>query len=415
MNARGRMFPRTMLAAMMLACTNIPLLAQDPVLPAGQQQRAATAWDQSLAFEAGNDVRRAREVLVQAYGPRPDIYSVCVRLAWLSLRLREGDQAVGLYRHARELPGALPEATQGLRSALTMAGYDALDRGDLRGARRAWTEALTIDANDADARRGLDLLGPASGVAPELWIGALSATADTAMVRVLYVAVPYRITDALSVRGAYRRVAVETTFDSKAIFGSQSEYFGGVAYERGITATELVGLALVNSEQTSWGAAIATRVGGRYGLTLMASGLHRTDGWNAQVAPQGFLWLRPYLALSAGVRVTHDSAMSPSSPLAGATIRWNRLVVDAQAHFGAERFAVGMAGPTVMSFNASTARGATVTGAITLGRNKDRVLFVQAQFESLRTPDGTTGNGSYTGWALGLRMLPPRSKTETTR
>src|SRR4051812_29944902 len=83
------------------------------------------AWDRSLALEAAGHVAEARTVIVDAFGAQPDSYAPCVRLAWLTLQLGDGAGAAELYRKGRQLPGALPEATTGLVSALTMAGYHA--------------------------------------------------------------------------------------------------------------------------------------------------------------------------------------------------------------------------------------------------------------------------------------------------
>jgi hypothetical protein len=309
-----------------------------------------------------------------------------------------------------------PQTPWDSAAALVRFGYHALDRGDLGAARRAWREALTLDRNALGAREGLDIVGPSSGAAPEAWFGHLSAKGDSSSAQAIYVALPYRINDAVSVRAAFRSIgSIATTTGATGIFGSQSEYYASVTLERGISATEVMALALSNTAGTITGIAASTRFGGKYGVSLTLSALNQTTGWNTQVIPEAFAWLGPSVAVWGGVRITSDSLLSAASPLLGITLRGGPVELDGQGHFGKERLAFGMAGPTVMSFLASTSRGMTLTGSLALGKTKSLVLFGQWQSEQLLTIDGTTGYGSYSGFAAGVRWIPGRNNLEGRR
>ena len=206
---------------------------QDAGPPGAPAARATSPWETSLSFEAANELEKARAALIDAYGPSPAIYSVTVRLAWLSLRMSRATEAIDLYARAQQLPGALPEATQGLALALTMEGYHQLDRGDIPAARRYLREALDSDPLSADASAGLALAGPSSGASPELWVGTLTASSNSSSAQLVYATLPYRIDDEFSVRAAFRHVgSAGAAPGTTGLFGSQDELFAGAAVER---------------------------------------------------------------------------------------------------------------------------------------------------------------------------------------
>ena len=128
--------------------------------PVGAQGKTVGAWDQSIALEAKNDLKGAERVLLDAYGATPQSYDVSLRLAWLSLRMREPNVAIERYRRARGMKDATPEATQGLASALTMGGFVAIDRGDMAAARGAFGEAVTLDPHLAKTLLVQRVVGP---------------------------------------------------------------------------------------------------------------------------------------------------------------------------------------------------------------------------------------------------------------
>ena len=383
--------------------------AQEPGPATGIATRQMSPWESSLAREAANDLPGARAALVNVYGPQPAIYAICVRLAWLSLRMGRYAESIDLYVRARALPGALAESTQGLVLALTAEGYRQLDRGNYPMARRDWRDAADLDPDAADARRGLAIVGASHGAAPDVWLGTFSATQNASSASVFYVGVPYRVDDQLSVRGAYRHIGpAKAAAGTTGLFGSQDELFGGVSVERGIVAGEVMAFSLMNSVATVPGIAFGGRIGGRYGATAMVAYMSVPAGTHAhaQASAQGFVWVMPSIALNGGVRYTHDPNVHSTSALVGATWAGERASVDVQVHAGTERYALTLAGPTIMSLDASTASGATVTASVALDKARMWTLFAQGQFDQLKTPDGVADMGSYTGVAVGLRWIP---------
>ena len=134
----------------------------------------------SLALEAQGDVLQARRIVVDAYGAQPEQYEPCLRLAQLSLQLRRSDEAVSLYRRARELSGNQPEASLGLGLALTMHGFDQTTRGALGQARSDYLEALIIDDSNLEAAKGLRALGGRRGTGVDVLASSLSMSAFSA-------------------------------------------------------------------------------------------------------------------------------------------------------------------------------------------------------------------------------------------
>ncbi len=396
----------------LLLCAGVANLAGAQAPPETPQAGPSPyAWSTSIALEQAGDLTQARSVMVASYGPRPTFYDPCVRLAWLNLLLRDAGEAIALYRRARQLEGALPEAGTGLASALTLAGYQALDRGDLSTARRSWEEALALNSSAGDARHGLGLVGASSGITPEVWAAQIAASDSSSTAKVLYIQVPVRLSGSLAVRGAYRRVGSATAgLGTASFFGSQNEVFFGVGLERGITATDAVAFQLSNVLGTSRGAAIGWRLGGRRGALFTVSAIHRSDGWNVQVAPLAFAWLTPSFSIAAGVRMTHDPLVSAASALADVTFRLGQVTLDLRGHAGTERWAFDLAGPTILSFLANASRGTTFTTSAQLSSNL--ALFAQGQYES-------TASSAATGWygsaAVGMRLTPSNAKPTQSR
>ncbi len=379
------------LAAARGACQDAPVLRATPAV-------TVSPWERSLALEAEGKLAQARQVLVDAFGPRPVYYEPAVRLAWLSFSMRDGAAAVELYRHARTLPGSLPEATTGLGLALTMRGYAELARGAFGAARGSWNEALAIDAANADARAGVDILGGPEGVTIEAWGAALSATSGSSRASVLYAQLPARLNNALAVRVALRQVSSPTFVGTKGVFSMQTELFGGIARDLGISTTELIAFSLAGSTYSHAGVALATRVGGTFGVTGTASVIGLASGTNVQFAPMVFAWLSPHVSLSGGVRITSDPALSAVSPIAAATLRSDRVALDVVAHAGKERWAFSDAGPTILSFLDNTSGGATGTLSWLAGRRVR--VFAQVQVEQ------TVSSGSYGSIGVGVRVTP---------
>ena len=383
--------------------------------------RAAGAWEQSLEREAQGDIVGARQLMRAAYGARPQAYDPCVRLAWLSFLLRDGAEAVTLYRRARALPGSLPEATAGLGLALTMRGYAELARGAFGDARASWRDALRIDSTNADALQGNRLIGGASGIAPEVWAAGISATKASSSAQVYFAALPARLDTDLGVRVALRQVASPTPSDTSGVFATQTEFYGGITKDIGRASVGLLGFVLrgatrstgsavvgprpgapfgtpTTSIASTAGAAVNLRVGGSYGLTATTSVIWRTGGTNLQVVPMAFVYLLPSIAISGGARFTRDSAFSGVSPMAALSVRRGGVTLDLAAHDGKEEWAFSAAGPTILSFRDQTSSGFTATAGWQPAHAF--ALFAQIQIEQ------TKSSGSLRSIGAGVRLNP---------
>jgi tetratricopeptide (TPR) repeat protein len=408
----------------------------------GDADLRAGAWDRSLAAERSGDLAGARATLARAYGARPDSYEVAVRLAYLSLKLRRGEEAIALYRLAAGLPGAGPEAQAGLGAALALLGYQELARGERAAARARFTAALAAAPGDADARRGLELAGPAAAVRPELWLGYLSAalgpTSDSTFAT--FLAAPWQVNDAVTVRVAYRHLEPLGTRPGAAagvaslqprgygpgggmggggtgggtgpggagggLRDRQDEAYASVRLERPRAAAELMGMLLLPSVGKAIGGPAGTvRLGRDYGLAVDGAGLALPGGWNGQVAPTAFYWPTPRLGLGAGARLTWDAAGAATSGRAGATVRLGRLDLDLGGHYGAERWPVSLGAASVLSVPGDLAYGGTLTATVRVTRAV--TLGLQGQLERVTQGPAT---GSYSSVALGLRLTPALGK-----
>lgn len=376
----------------------LPLAAQ-----AGPPERlpavpAASAWEQSLALEARADLVNAKQLLIDAFGKSPATYDVSVRLAWLTLRQGKGAEAADLYRRARTLPGSLPEATTGLGLALTARGYSQLERGALGEARSSWSEALTIDASNTDALKGIDLVGGGIGPSIDVWTAGLSATVNSSKARVFYTHVLARVDNDLAVRAAVRQVASPTFTGTSGAFAKQTEFYAGISRDMGISTNELIGFVITGTGRSNSGAAVTTRIGGNYGILASASIIARTGGTNLQIVPTAFWYASPNLSLSGGVRVTSDSAFSSVSPLASITWRNEKFLADVAAHFGKQQWAFSATGPSILSFLDKTSSGLTGT----LGWQLSRSLAFYGQLQA----EQTVSSGSFQSIGAGVHFTP---------
>lgn len=172
--------------------------------------------------------------------------------------------------------------------------------------------------------------------------------------------------------------------------------------EHGRTATEVVGFRLTNDLSSSNGAAVGVRVGGRVGATVTGSVIQTTSGANLQIAPVAYRWVKPSLRLSVGTRVTSDSALTGVSGMLGASWHGRQADVDVRMHAGTERWALDLAGPTILSFLNQTSGGGIVTASVPF--ETGATISVQAQMERYASP--TLGNGWYSSIAIGIRFVP---------
>ncbi len=392
------LFPCVALLTLLLAGPASPLRAQDGPPVRLPQAATAGAWEQSLALEGRGDFVAAKQLLIDAFGNAPATYDVAVRLAWLTLRQGKGADAVQLYRRARTMPGSLPEATTGLGLALTTLGYNNLDRGALGDARTAWSEALTFDASNEDAHKGIELLGGPPGVSAEVWAALVSATSASSKAQVFYAQLPIRLDNESAVRVAFRSVTSPTFVGKKGAFDAQTEFYGAISRDIGISTTELIGFAFAGTGRSNSGVALNTRVGGTFGVAATVSMIARTGKNNLQVAPSVFAWLSPNIAVSGGVRITSDSAFSAVSPMASLTVRNEHLTAQFDAHFGNEVWAFSPAGPSILSFLDRTSGG--FTGTVSWQATRAVAAFGQLQLEQTAT------SGSFQSIGIGVRIAP---------
>jgi hypothetical protein len=392
-------------------------------------------WDRSLALERAGRLDAARAVLEEAYGPAPESYEVAVRLAWLNLRQRRAAEAVRRYRAARALEGAGPEATQGLVSALTLAGYAALQRGERAAARAAFAEALALDPSAADARAGRRLAAPPPAWAPEAWLGGLYAGLGTVQTYggTVSLDVPWRPRDDFRLRLGFRHVetrtrgaggtAVATMLRPMAgygggsggggggsgsgmggLVGRQEEVYLSAAFTRRLFGAEIAGLVVAPSDtEVAGGGAASARVGFTWGGAADAAVLHLSDGWHTQLTPMAFYWPIPSFGLSAGARITLDPVGKDVSGRLGVTWRPRPLTLHVQGHYGAEHWPFDIAAFTITSLAATLEYGGTLTALLHVSPRID--LGLQLQVERLA---GGTGRGTYVTAGLGLRWSSGR-------
>lgn len=394
-----------LLAAHTVNAQGSPSQAAPQVVPPPTPPQPA-GWEQSIALESLGALAAAREAMVAAYGPRPAVYAPCVRLAWLSWRLGMVEEALRLYARARGLDADQPEAPAGEALVRVAQGWAQVARGELPAARRNWEQVLAtpqapVSARE-EARGGLQRIGYANEVAPELWGATIGATPGGSAASVLYVGVPVRVNAAHSLRVALRTVtgASARTADS-AFFASQVELFVGGGVEVQNVAMEGVLFRLATQAAGRSGAGVSARLGGTQGLTLTGAAISTGRGSNLQLAPALFRWVTPRLSLSAGARLTSDSGVAMTSVLAGAAYRAPRVALELRGHAGRERWALDMGGPTLLSFLGATDAGGTGTLSVAVTPR----LWVSAQGQAERLAPTAAGGGWYRSLAVGVRVV----------
>jgi hypothetical protein len=378
----------------------------------------AGAWDRSVELERDGQVAEARVLLEQAYGAQPSGYEVTVRLAWLSLRLDDAERAVPLYRRARTLEGAGPEATEGLASALTLRGYQALSRGERSEARASFSDALALRPGDEDATRGLDLARE-QRLAPGLWVGYLGERLGDfdASGWIAFARIPYRATDHLALLGAYRHneltLSVPTTTSTMRMGAMgqdgrtqqpwrQDEIYLGAGVGTASVWVDALGILIAStSEGVVGGEALRVRVGQRYGVVVEHAALRRDEGWNVQGSPLLFWEPSPALGLAAGARMTRDEAGTIGSGRAELRLSLAPVDVFVGGHVGRDRWPVSPVTPMVITVDADLTAGGSLLTLVAL--HPSWSIGLSGWLERLEQA-GTAG--IYGIAALGLRWSP---------
>lgn len=385
-------------------------------LPSDEQlTRRSGAWDGSVQLERTGRPRLARSLLTHAWGPQPSSYEVALRLGWLSLALGEGDQAAAAYDRARWLPGADYEAVLGLSSGLTMAGYDDYETGDAAGARESWRNALHLNPEAEDARRGL-VLAREQRFDPELWLAFVSSSApDQSLVGgSALIHLPLQLKDWVVLRAAYRHLesSVSTAPPAAAPMSSgrsgpsrrfsENDLFAGLGIGTPWLWLDAWGTALLLDGDKPVGGELARlRVGRRWGMSIDQAALGRQAGWNLQLAPQAFVWPIPELGLSAGVHTTLDEAGDEVGAIAGASLITSSLEIHLQGHLGRQRWPASVDGPTVLTADGDLTGGGKLTVMVPM--SEQWALGLQGQVERVEVDEGA---GVYGSAALGLRWSP---------
>jgi hypothetical protein len=133
----------------------------------------------------------------------------------------------------------------------------------------------------------------------------------------------------------------------------------------------------------------SVRVGSTYGLTVDGARLSAKGGpVNMQARPMAFLWIGEHVGLQAGARLTRDDRGHAVSVNAGGSLLLNPVTIRMEGHLGDEYWALGLAGPSIMSFAARTSYGGRAT--VLWSASKSVQLALQSEGERLRQ-EGASG------------------------
>lgn len=393
-----------LLAAVALAVAQLPTDAQ-------ADQRVG-AWDRSVELERAGDPRGARELLLAAWGPAPESYEVSVRLAWLTLELGRPNEAIALYRRARELPGAGPEATRGLASALVRAGFDAVEAGDRPLARRRFEEALELFPGDRDAERGLQL-AKERPFSAELWLGGLWVTSSEPALSggSGFLHARFAPTRALRLRAAYRLSVTSQEQSSRgngpgraggSITRTRHEGWAGVGLEARSWRAEVLGFGVFAAPAAAVpGQAARLSVGTSVGAALDEALLLPKGDTQVALRPMLFAWPTPALGLAAGARVTHGSEGTRVAAELGASLLTESVEVYASGLLGKARRPVFLDIPMIVDVEGELLEGGVLSVLVPVGRGL--ALGVSGEAHALDDDGDAITYGSL---AAGLRWSP---------
>lgn len=364
----------------------------------------ATAWDRSVALEQEGKIDEARRLLLDAWGPTSESYEVTVRIAWLSLQLREAEAAVSAYSRARTLAGAGEEARQGLSSALTLVGYRHLDRAEFDEAQRAFEQALAERPDHPDAQKGLWLVSRRPILAPEVWGGYLHRAGGGERSRgwLLTASLPWQITREVRLRASFRHAEMATSGLSTTGW-HQNDLFVDVGYEGRWFGGTLVGAALLPSQEDAVALAGARlRVGKWFGGQVEGSVFHREVGWSGQVLPTLYVHPIKALGLAGGARITGDPYGTVVSGYAGMSAFLGPVALSLSGHVGPERWPVTLSTPMVFSAGEELRLGGKLTALFSVSESWR--LGLDAQVERFESSAGT--KGIYVNVSAGAQFAP---------
>lgn len=388
----------------------IALLAS-PLPTEREEALRAGAWDKSVALEARGDPHAARKLLLEAWGPNPDSYEVSVRLAWLTLVVNRPAEAIPLYRRARTLNGAGPEATRGLVSALTRDGFAALEAGERERARRRFAEAHALLPGDPEARRGLELCRRQS-FGTELWVGVLVLSEPAVSGGFGFLQARVFPSDALRLRAAYRlSVTSQETSTRGAGMGAQRartttrtrhEGWVGAGFDARGWRAEVLGLGVFAQDTRAVpGQAARLSVGSRWGLALDEAALFESSATSLQLRPVAFAWPTASFGFSAGARFTHSSKAALWAGEVGASFVTDSVEVHLTALGGRAYKPVFLDVPLLVDSGEELGYGGLASVLFPVGESL--ALGVSAEAYVF---DAAAGMSSYGSLAAGLRWSP---------
>jgi len=372
-----------------------------------------SAWDRSVALERRGDLAAAERVMVQQYGPTPENYWVSLRLAYLALLQERYQEAVSRYQALRARSEAEGDADlpRGLASALAGRGWKSFKQDDVTQARADFHRALELDPANKSAQQGLRAVSDLPWVSPEVWSGATghSLGRDQWTGWASYAQLSLSFSHLLTVRAAGRFVHYWDTgrrspwalSNSRLSSYDLDEEFLGIAHEAPWWGGELLAVRSDTSETNAiLGGAGRLRLGKTWGATMEGAVLSTKGGpGNLQVRPMAFLWIGKTLGMQAGARLTWDDRGNGVSANAGFSVIVDTFTILIEGHVGDELWSFGVAGPSLMSFEAKTTYGGCGTILWSLG--KKWRLALQGEGERLRQEGA---NGAYWSFSAGVQF-----------
>jgi tetratricopeptide (TPR) repeat protein len=361
----------------------------------------ADAWDRSVARETAGDLPGAEAIMVRAWGGEPENYWAGLRLAYLALLQSRPDEAYDRYQALRQRPEAQgdTDVVRGLASAVAGKGWHLASLGEADRARAEFRRALSIDPDNASAKRGLATIASAPLVSPELWTGLVGYSLGMYRYQgfALYGDLPVSIGRGFVLRAAGRYMAAGRSARSVWAFGGRGnsswtldEEYLSLARAGGLVAGEIVGArSSTTGQATLWGGAARLRVGTFAGGLVEASYLRAAElATNAQVVPLLYYWPIEHVGLQAGARVTLDDRGNSVSATAGISLLARPFGLHLRGHAGDERWAFALDAPSIASFDAVTSYGGSAT--ILWSVSSSWRLGLQGEGERLRA-EGALG------------------------
>jgi hypothetical protein len=381
---------------MRIASVMVVCLLASSAKAADETDPRAGAWDRSVALQAAGDLPGAEQVMIRAWGKQPDNYWAGLRLAYLALLQARQDEARERYQALRDMPEAEGDSdvVRGHASAIAAMGWWLGRQGLATDARSAFRRALGIDPENQSALQGLESIPPPPVAAPEIWTGVTGQSVGSSRYLgwAAYAQAPVRISDRYVLRAAGRYVSSLSSLGRSGRGASGSgggtwsldEEYLTLARDGRVLGVEVVAARSSTSDRSAiLGGGGRLRVGATWGFVLDTALLHASGlATNLQARPMGFVWLGQRLGLQAGARLTSDDRGDSVSASAGASLVGGSLALHLLGHLGSERWAFGVVGPSIMSFDVAAAYG----GATTLiwSAAKDVRLGLLAEVEGLR-------------------------------